>query len=206
MQELKCTCGECNVCKTRERMREKRAQEKARSSGERHEQRKGPGSELGRDSRETVTPLPASSHELVQQTDNFIWVRGGTPNLYGGPDSLEQRIQAEEHKAREAIREIRATISSFSQKERRSSRNKYWYQWRDGRWNYVCPVGKGDPRIEYERDKDKLGEEILVKVHKMRSCIIKKFREHILVDTALFQKHVDKKLPKDIIMVRDVIA
>lgn len=137
-----------------------------------------------------------------------IWINGNGTRF-------EDTIQG-------AIYEARATMeheadrkqdmaNSFKTKTRNGK--EYWYRWGENKntgrldWLYVCPVSKGDPRIEYQADAEKINDSIPGKVKLMESCVIKELgKKHLLIDLELYKKHIWKRLPDDLIMLKEVIS
>lgn len=195
MSELKCTCGVCNVCKSRERMRKKRAHESWRKGLV--ESRKA----YHASRNET---LPAQEDELVQLPDNLaIWVDGNGHSY--GPDTLQGRVYVRESNITDDIKELERQFHSFSKKKRRG--REYWYQWDNGSWKYVGPVdARHDPREDIETRIEARREHRQRTKELMKSCVIKELGNHLLIDIEKYREHVDKKLPGNIILVKDVVS
>jgi len=205
MTELKCTCGVCNVCKTRERMRKKRARESLPAHEEELVQLADNLSQdtrpAARESNKRFTLAPRVS----DWADNVaIWVHGAGGSY--GRDTLQGRIYVREHNIDEDIRGLERQLSSFSKKLRRG--REYWYQWLNGSWKYIGPVnGKHDPRTPIEEKIEARKEHRQRTRELMESCVIKELsQDHLLIDIGKYREHVDKKLPDNIILVKEVVG
>ena len=176
-RKLKCTCGTCNVCKTRERMRRLRAGV-AR-----------PGA-------------PAEAFlRTTTQHDTFIWING---NLGGYDyDTISGLIYQKQRDIDDRIRCLQSEANSFSQKERRG--NKYWYRWINGAWKYIGPVNSTeDPRAALYAEITDLERKREVVKKQIMSTIMKRLGDHLLINKSLFMKYV-KVLPDNIIDIREVL-
>jgi len=138
----------------------------------------------------------------MDKNNKMIWVNGNQPGW--GRDSLQGYIYQAKSDFDDRIRNLQDQVNSFSVKT--NSGRKYWYQW-VGRWKYVGAVDKNkDPAAGLKKDIESLRAERKNVSESIRSCIIKPLGKHLLIDTAIFKTHVDKRLPDNIIKLEDVIA
>lgn len=224
----KCTCGQCNVCKTRERMRKLRQAKAVIEAKSEHVQATTPNKpspvvimgvsklervkevnpEPGRSPNDPERGVNSELKELSQRINKkinplAIWVDGNGHSY--GSDTLKGRIYEAESDLDSEIRSLQDQLHSFSKKPRRG--REYWYQWINGAWKYVGAVdAKHDPRTGIESRIGALRQDKRVSRDLIKSCVIKELGKHLLIDMEKFRAHVDKRLPGNIILVKDVIS
>lgn len=182
-KNLKCTCGTCNVCKTRIRMREQRV----RKSG-------------------MLSKIPSLSGPAAgpgSWTDNIgIWIEGA--------DHFDELVQDRIDRLRNDIRAVEAEIRSYSKKTRPDTKNLYWYKWVDGRWKYIGTVnGNNDPRAPLYPRIEEIRKRMEETEYNMRSCVLKQvegdYNNHLVINIDLFNKHVRSRLPGGMFWLSEIL-
>lgn len=190
-KKLKCNCGICNTCLSRVRMQKYRAKKQQ------------PEARVHMHGNKVHVALPASSGELAARADNlFIWIEGRTRSY--DSDTFAGCVYFMLGEIDREIRGLKAQISSYRTK--RSGKSEYWYRCTNRVWKYIGPVKDGDPRDPLYAQVEKLDASKNERRELARMCIVKELGRHLLVDADKFKKHVNKSLPRNIIMLKEVLA
>lgn len=109
-------------------------------------------------------------------------------------------------KLREYTREIEKLEDVIKQHHLKTVKGrKYWYLWDQGKYHSRGSAENGDPREPFRKKIKVLQAKHDQRKKDIPTCIVKKFGDHLVLDVQLFKKFVDKKLPKDAVMVSKII-
>lgn len=140
------------------------------------------------------TGCPQGQLQVRPVADNVgLWVNG--------KNELELAVSKRIYKYKAAIQQLNDSLNLFVQKERKGI--MYWYQ-RDGRnWIYK---GRDDPREAIKANIESLRKKARGIHDSMMAVVLKEFGEVIIIDLALFEQRVSKRIPSHIIRGSDIEA
>ena len=192
----KCTCGECNVCKTRERMRKLR-QVKAVNAAQSEYVTATTPNKKALENR-VNSGLKELSQRINKKINNLgLWIKGADRHNFEG---LEHAIDAVSRDYDSQVRELRTRVQQHHIKTIKGQ--DYIYSKYNGETHYH---GKNDPRPELEERAHLLELEAAEKVADMRSCVIKQIGDHYVVNLEQFKKHI-KGSRADLVKLSEVLT
>jgi hypothetical protein len=135
---------------------------------------------------------------LNLHVDRALWINGAGGELIDG--SLESFIRAKRQVLRREISALEEKASRYHTKTIKG--NTYWYFVEAGKWKFS---GKEDPRPEIMRQAKEIESRIKPLEERMRSCIIKRLDQHLVIDLGLFKKNVCRDVPERIVPVSRIL-
>lgn len=140
-------------------------------------------------------------------TDNLaIWVGGndtGGSSWFNDKTNFEELRDDKLRKIKNAMEGLEDTIKRHHIKTVKG--RKYWYLWDQGKHRSQGSAENGDPREQYRKKIKVLQEKHDQLKKNIQSCIVKKFGDHLVLNVQLFKKFVDRKLPKDAVLVSKIL-
>lgn len=199
--KLKCTCGTCNVCKSRARMKRlydaKKLQRQAKTE---HPTPTAPNKKAPSPNKTKPLPNKGVNPELpggqVPRGVNLaLWIHGGARDNWNG---LEHIIYNMSRDYAGQIRDLRTRINQHHIKTIKGQ--DYIYSKWNGETKYH---GKHDPRPELETQIIKLEDELKARTELMKSCVLGRIKDHLVVDIEKMRMHV-KGGKADVVTLQEV--